>query len=233
MQRIEQECCFVLHSRAFGETSLILDLFSLNHGRIGALARGARQSGKGTERIQLGACYRVDLVGSGELLQWRKAEMLRAPPHLLGQRALAMLYLHELLISLLARADPHPPLFRAYERVLSELVSGEIAPILRRFERQLLDDLGYGIDFESDTLGNAIDPRLVYRLDTESGFFPSQPGAAGAILGSTIRALANGQFEPADHRPALLLMRSMISAQLGGKSLHSWELIRELTAISR
>lgn len=233
MQRIEQESCFVLHSRAFGESSLILELLSLNHGRIGALARGARQGGKGREHIQIGACYRVDLVGSGELLQWRKADMLRAAPLLLGQRALALLYLHELLIALLARSDPHPRLFRGYERVLGELSDSEIAPVLRRFERQLLDDLGYGIDFEHDAQGNAIDPEVIYRLDTETGFFPSQSGAAGTVQGSTIQALATGQFAAADHRPALLLMRSMISAHLGGKNLHSWELIRELAAISR
>lgn len=229
MQRIEQESCYVLHSRAFGESSLILELLSRNYGRIGALARGARQSSKGNERIQLGACYRVDLVGSGELLQWRKAEMMRATPHLQGQRALAMLYIHELLIALLARSDPHPQLYHYYEQLLGELSNAELAPLLRRFERRLLDDLGYGIDFESDAQGMAIAPERVYRLDPETGFLPSQLGATGAISGTTICALATGNFAPTDHRPALVLMRSIISAHLGGRSLHSWELIRDLS----
>lgn len=233
MQRIEREHCFVLHSRAFGESSLILELLCLNHGRIGALARGIRQSSKSSERIQLGAYYRVDLVGRGELLQWRNAEMLRAAPRLVGQRALAMLYLHELLIALLARADPHERLFQRYQHLLGELETGEIAPLLRGFERQLLDELGYGIDFADDTHGNAIDPAASYRLDAETGFVPSQAGAAGAILGRTICALHSGEFEEADHRAARMLMRAMISAHLGGKTLHSWELLRDLADVSR
>ena len=233
MQRIEQEHCFVLHSRAFGESSLILELLSLNHGRIGALARGARQASKTNGPIQLGAHYRVDLVGRGELLQWRKAEMLRPAPRLIGQRALSMLYLHELLIALLARADPHEQLFRRYEQLLGELECGEIAPLLRNFERQLLDELGYGIDFENDTSGNPISRTATYRLDPETGFFPSQPGVAGAILGQTISALNIGEFSETDHRPARILMRAIISAHLGGKNLHSWELIRDLAEVSR
>ncbi len=231
--RIENEPAFVLHRRAFGETSVTLELLTKNHGRIGALARGARQQSKkgGKDALVLGALYCVDLGGSGELLQLRRFEISETAPALAGERCLALMYINELIIVLLPRGDAHDRLFLHYQNSIQTVAFGELGAHLRSFERMLLEELGYGVDFASDVSGEPINNMLWYRLDANAGFVKTQVGAAGALLGAAILEFESCCFSKIHNSTTRGIMRTLISERLGGKTLKSWDMLRELASL--
>ena len=228
--RIESEPAYVLHRRAFGESSVTLELLTKNHGRIGALARGARQLSPkgGKDVLSPGALYRIDLVGSGELLQLRRFEIYETAPTFVGERSLALMYVNELIIALLPRGDAHEQLFLHYQSSIQTIAFGELGAHLRGFERMLLEELGYGIDFANDVTGAPISSVLWYRLDANAGFFATQKGGAGALAGAAILEFDSRCFSKTHNSTTRGIMRTLISERLGGKTLKSWDLLREL-----
>ncbi len=231
--RIEKEPCYVLHRRAFGETSVTLELFSRHHGRTGALARGARQMSPkgGKDTITAGALYLCDLVGTGELMQLRRFEIVETVPAFTGEQGLALMYLNELLIALLARSDAHEALFVNYRNTVRALNCTELAPLLRSFERGLLDEMGYGVDFQADVSGAAVCAALFYRLDANAGFFLSVEGALGVFPGAAILEFDSGRFSKANAGATRRLMRTLITERLSGKTLKSWDMLRDLAQL--
>ena len=231
--RIENEPTYVLHRRAFGETSVTLELLTKNHGRVGALARGARQLSPkaGKDRLAPGALYLADLVGTGELLQLRRFEICETAPAFVGERSLALMYANELIIALLPRGDAHEQLFLHYQNSIQAIACGELGAHLRGFERMLLEELGYGIDFTSDFTGAPINATLCYRLDPNAGFFVTQIGAAGALSGAAILEFDSCCFSKIHNSTTRGIMRALISERLGGKTLKSWDMLRELASL--
>ena len=126
--RIENEPTYVLHRRAFGETSVTLELLTKNHGRIGALARGTRQLSPkgGKDVLSPGALYIADLAGTGELLQLRRFEIFETAPAFVGERGLALMYVNELIIALLPRGDAHERLFLHYQNSIQTIAFGDL-----------------------------------------------------------------------------------------------------------
>lgn len=231
--RIENEPTYVLHRRAFGETSVTLELLTKNHGRVGALARGARQLSPkgGKDVLALGALYLADLAGSGELLQLRRSEICETAPTFVGERSLALMYINELIIALLPRGDAHDRLFLHYQNSIQSIAFGELGAHLRGFERLLLEELGYGIDFANAVTGEPINSGAWYRLDPDAGFFVTQTGAASAIAGAAILEFDSCCFSKTHNSTTRGIMRLLISERLAGKTLKSWDMLRELTRL--
>src|SRR5690606_18152734 len=170
--RITNEPVFIRHTRPCRETRLLVEALSANHGRMGLLARGVQGPRKQLLRAALQPLQfaRIDAVQRGELAQLRSAEALDAAPHPGGEATLAAFYVNELVLRLAARGDPQPDLFDAYARMRARLGADEpLAWNLRRFERDLLDAIGFGMDFSHDGDGVPIDPAARYRLDPEHG----------------------------------------------------------------
>lgn len=232
--RFDAEPAFVLHARAYRETSLLVEVLSAEHGRVGLLARGVQGSKKHVLRAALQPLQhiRFDAVQRGELAQLRGAEALDAAPLLHGEAALAGLYLNELTLRLAPRLDPLPSLFHAYGSVRQALRAGQ-APAwpLRRYERDLLEALGVGFALEEDADGLPIDPAARYRLDPEQGPVRSRgldrdATATGRALLALAADRAPGTTEDlASLRRAL---RPVLLHHLGGRGLKSWEMIGEL-----
>ena len=152
--RIEGETGFVLHARPWRETSLLVEVLSAGHGRIGLVARGVQSPKRQVLRAALQPLQhiRFDAVMAGELAQLRAAEALDAAPQLGGDALLAAFYLNELVLRLAPRHDPLPALFEAYADAREGLRQREgLAWTLRRFERDLLEALGVG--FALDDFG--------------------------------------------------------------------------------
>ena len=150
--RITNEQVFILHVRPWRETSLLIEALSANFGRMGLLARGVQGPKRQVLRAALQPLQfvRVDAVQRGELAQLRSAEALDAAPLPGGEATLAAFYVNELVLRLAARGDPQPDLFDAYGRMRARLaMAGSLAWSLRRFERDLLDAIGFGMDFSS------------------------------------------------------------------------------------
>ncbi|MEY2340511.1 DNA repair protein RecO [Acidithiobacillus sp. IBUN Pt1247-S3] len=143
MERNHGERVWVLHHHPFGDGSLILELFTEHHGRLGVLARGKRRSG----RLEAGRPYWVRWAGHGELPVLQGAEELPSPLTHCPVPALLLFYLNELLLRLTERADPQAEIFVEYSRTLHALAQGtEEYWLLRRFERRLLEALGWAAD---------------------------------------------------------------------------------------
>lgn len=228
--RIEQQPAYVLHARAYRETSLLLECLTRDHGRIGVVARGVRGTRSRLHRAQLEPFQglSVDLLMRGELATLTALEVSGAVSPITGDAALAGLYLNELVVRLTGRNDPSPPLFAAYARTLGRLSGGEpLAWTLRRFERDLLDAIGYALPLQFDAqTGEPLDPDASYRYHVGEGALRCPAGSSKALLGSDLLALAGDH--PPDNRGLLALrdmMRAVIRFHLGGGELRSWRVL--------
>ncbi|AIF48349.1 DNA repair protein RecO [Dyella japonica] len=228
--RIEQQPAYVLHSRPYRETSLLLECLTRDHGRLGVVARGVRRERARVQRAQLEPFQRLslDLLQRGELATLVSAEGVDAPLRLVGDAGLAGLYLNELSVRLTGRQDPLPELFDAYARTLPRLAAGEpLAWSLRRFERDLLEAVGYALqlEFEAES-GEPVEPAKFYRYVVEQGPSPCRPGTAHALRGADLLALAADDMPDAAGLSALrVMMREVIRFHLGGGELRAWHVL--------
>lgn len=231
-QRVDGAAAFLLHAYPYSETSLILEVFSREHGRLAMLARGARRPRSALRGVLL-AFHPLELgwFGAGEVKTLAKAEWLGGTPFLRGAGLLLGYYLNELLLKLLPREDAHPLLFDAYAAALMALPRGvtETAE-LRRFEKILLKELGYGLMLERDTDGRAVEADGRYRYQIERGAVPANVTDAGlSVSGKTLLDLAADDY--ADMRSLTegkQLMRHLLSHYLSGKMLQTRRVFIEL-----
>lgn len=235
--RIEDEPAFVLHARSWRETSLLVEMLTEQHGRIGVLARGVSSPRSQALRAALQPLQwiRFSAVQRGELAQLRGAEALDAAPRLSGDAMLAGFYVNELVMRLAPRQDPLPDLYAYYGQMRQRLGAGEpLAWTLRRFERDLLEALGFGFDLSHGSDGEPIDPAARYELDplegprrllSERGTDPRR----GTATGSALLALAEDEMPVTDDLASLRRgMRAVLLHHLGGRGLKSWEMLEDL-----
>jgi DNA repair protein RecO (recombination protein O) len=231
MIRVEAQPAFVLHARAWRETSLLLDVLSHDHGRVGLVARGVRSARARTPRslLQPFTPLSVSWSGRGELATLSAAEAAGAALPLTGEPLLCALYLNELVARLAPRNDPHPDIFTAYLDTLARLARGEApAWTLRRFERDLLGHLGYGLllDAEADT-GAPLEPAVEYAYLLEQGPLRWRGAGGGLKLrGAALLALARDVEPDSADLPSLRrLLRALIAQRLDGTVLNAWNLL--------
>lgn len=227
---------FVLHTRSYRETSLIVELFVRDIGRKGVIARGARGAkSKHRGLLQPNRRLRVSWSGRGELGTLTQVEADGISPRLEGRRLWSALYINELLDRLLMRDDPHPQLFDTYAGALNLLADAGIdeEPVLRLFEKRLVSELGYGLilDHEPET-GEALSGDQRYVFDPQSG--PSRNADTDGIPidGDCLLAFAEERLvELQCLRQIKRLMRLVLRQYLGEKPLKSRELFeRQSTA---
>jgi DNA repair protein RecO (recombination protein O) len=228
--RIEQQPVYVLHARAYRETSLLLECLTRDHGRVGVVARGVRGERARLSRAQLEPFQglSMDLLMRGELATLAALDATGAPLSITGDAALAGLYLNELVVRMTGRNDPSPLLFAAYARTLTRLAGAEpLAWTLRRFERDLLDAIGYALPLQFDAqTGEPLEPDASYRYHVGEGAVRCVAGSSQALLGSDLLALSSDR--PPDSRGLLALrdmMRAVIRFHLGGGELRSWRVL--------
>jgi len=233
--RREAQAGFVLHSYPFRETSLIVEAFTRDHGRIALVARGARRP-RSSLRGVLSPFQPLLLSWSGrsELGTLMRAEWQGGYLALEGETLMCGFYLNELLLKLLPRDDPHERLYDAYQDTLSALAAGlEREGILRRFELRLLEELGYAVALDRDAgSGAAIvaQRRYVYVIErgpVEAG--PFDPGKGVELSGATLLDMQSGDFRnAATQQQSKILMRALIDHYLGKQVLHTRQMLREL-----
>ncbi len=237
--RINNEPGFILHTYPFKETSVVAEVFTRGHGRVALIARGARRPASALRGLmQPFTPLLLSWFGKSELKTLHAAEWqggLMAPQ---GRALMCGFYLNELLLRLLARGDAHDILFDRYIATLDQLAgeacSTDYERILRRFEKNLLSDIGYGATFDVEAdAGQPIDPQVRYVFQPERGALRAigQPGCP--VSGQTLLDLAADRFDrPATLTEAKALMRALINHTLGAKPLYTRQLLRELTDLS-
>ncbi|MGB1289419.1 MAG: DNA repair protein RecO [Porticoccaceae bacterium] len=233
--RVESEPGFILHTIPYRETSLLVDLFSLNHGRVRCVAKGFRKPNKkGIAKTLFPYTeHHFHWQGRGELKTLIQADPLQSPVFLKQEALFVGLYTNELLYKLLHQHDPHQPLYHFYHQFMSHLsVSGLDQAELRRFEMLLLEELGYGLvlDAEAET-GQAVSAECLYYYIPDQGLKLIQDQSQDniyALSGADIMALSQGQLEKQSVlRTAKQLTRQVIDFYLDGKELNSRELYRQ------
>lgn len=234
--RIEQQPAYVLHLRPYRETSLLLECLTRDHGRLGVVARGVRGERARNRRAQLEPFQpmAMDLLLRGEMATLTAVEPVGTPIRLLGDAGLSGLYLNELVVRLTGRQDPSPALFDAYARTLGRLRDNEpLGWTLRRFERDLLETIGYGLQLQWDSIsGEALLPDASYRYLVEQGAVPCASSHEHAVPGRYLLSLEQDVMP--DQRGLKMLrdmMRQVIRFHLGGGELRAWRVLS--MAVSR
>jgi DNA repair protein RecO (recombination protein O) len=228
---LEQQPAYVLHSRPYRETSLLLECLTRDLGRVGVVARGVRGARSRVQRAQLEPfqSLALDLQLRGELATLRQAELSSSPLRLTGDAALAGLYINELVVRLTERQDPHSTLYATYAQTLDRLSTGEsLSWQLRRFERDLLASLGYAmqLDDEADS-GEPLRPDAIYTYRPEQGAVPCGANDPYALKGSVLLALGDDRMPDPPGLQALRgMMRELIRFHLGGVELRAWRVLR-------
>ena len=238
--RVEQQPAFILHARAWRETSLLIEAITRDHGRVGLVARGVRSARSRFPRAVLQPLTPLHLSwsGRGELATLTGAEPAGAMLRASGETLLCALYLNELVARLVPRNDPHAAVFDDYFDTFSRL-AGDDSPAwtLRRFERDLLGHLGYGLVLEGEAESGApLQGDGDYAYQFEHGPVRWQRTEDGMkIRGSALIALANDHApETAEDMSALRrLLRALISRHLDGGELRAWSLFTSPSSAPR
>jgi DNA repair protein RecO (recombination protein O) len=242
MIRYAGERGYVLHARAWRETSLLVEVLSEHHGRVGLVARGVHGPRKQSLRAALQPLQhiRFEAVQRGELAWLNAVEALDVAARLPRDAALAGFYVSELVMRLAPREDPHAHLYSLYGKVRERLgIGAPLAWTLRRFERDLLAALGVGFDYSSDGDGEAIDPAARYRLEPEHGprrvAIERDGDRDRHASGRALLALAADRDGPPpteDLSGLRRALREVLAVHLGGRGLKSWEMMGDLARMS-
>lgn len=233
--RVDGAASFLLHSHPFSESSLILEVFAREQGRLAILARGARRPRAQLRGVLLAfQPLSLSWFGGGEVKTLARAEWVGGLPFLTGEALIVGYYLNELLLRLLPREDPHPRLFDAYAETLARLTEAkavaQVTPELRRFEKILLSETGYAPRLMEDAAGRPIAADRRYLFQPERGAVAEEEGGSGIpVMGATLLALAAERFPDAKTlAEAKQLMRALIQHQLGGQSLKTRRVFKDL-----
>ena len=231
----EQLTGFVLHRRSYRETSYLTDLFTLELGKVSAVARGVRGN-KGDKKSLLQSFQPLLLTVSGkhELRNLNQLESAGPMLQLVGHQLFSAMYLNELLNRLLPKEVPHPELFLSYQQSLNWLASdGDIEPCLRQFELLLLDDMGYGVDLTQEyESGQTVEADVDYCLVLESGIRRIDVSAQDAqgsnrFSGEALLQISKNIWTPNSLKCAKRITRMTLSPLLGRKPLKSRELFQQ------
>lgn len=222
---------YILHRRAYRETSFLLDLFTPDHGRLSAIIKGARQGKAGSQGLlQPFTPLLVSWTGRGEIMTMTYSELHGEVRQFQGECLFAGFYLNELLVGLLQKWDPHPGLFIAYKQALAGLQGKTLDQrVLRTFEKRLIEELGYGILPKTDDSRHNIESGRYYRFVADHGFVPVSGGSeAGVFAGRSLLSFAEEDWQDDEViRDAKRLARMILMPLLGARQLNSRKLFIE------
>jgi DNA repair protein RecO (recombination protein O) len=224
MTRVENSPAFLIHRRMYQGSSLLLDFFTKDYGKLRLIARGARSS---KTSLQMFQCLSISFKGKGDLKSLSQWEISDEPRRLMGNDLVMAIYVNELIQRLLPEGEEHSEIFKSYWSYIKNIntldsVAKEYS--LRVFENQLLQDLGYGLDFDDDINGNIINNNLQYDYIEDQGFTVNDEGL---ISGTMLLHLSNSNESITNPNELSILKkmnRKRLKSLLGDKPLKSKEL---------
>lgn len=232
--RIAEQPSFVLHSYAYRETSLVLDVFSRDHGRVALVAKGAKRPHSALRGVlQTFQPLGLSWTGKGEVRTLTQAEWVGGMLPLAGDALLCGFYVNELLVKFCAREDAHPALFNHYVLTLSRLAHGEPAlHVLRSFERVLLRETGYAMALNKTITRQPVLADRKYVFDPERGVREASdelPSQWPVIAGQTLLDMELDDYSrPQTAAQSKTLMRFLLNVYLGGTPLATRQILIDL-----
>ena len=230
--RVDAQPAFLLHTRPYRDSSLLVDFLTAEYGRVSAVAKGVRGTGKSaTQRrgyLQIFSPLYIGWSGRGDLKTLRAFEPRSQAFRLQGHRLFSGMYLNELLIRLLSQGhDDQMAIFSLYEWVLGALAQEDnLDAVLRHFELSLLRELGYGIDLASEADSHApIEPHACYHYVPGFGLRRADRVAGRDVYrGDILLRIASGCIDVDTAPTAKRLCRQALAPHLGDRPLRSREL---------
>lgn len=223
---------FVLHTRAYGESSLLIDLFVENIGKIAVLAKGARRKKSALKGIlQPFTPLIVQYSGQGEVKTLRQVEAISLTLPLMSVSLYSAFYLNELLHRVLIAETDMPTLFQDYLLSLQELAQEISAEnVLRKFELALLENLGYHVDFFHCCItGDSIIESMHYQYQSEKGFISSLLQNSTSFTGEQVLSFGYRQFNNENTlKAAKRFTRMALKPYVGSKPFKSRELFLKI-----
>jgi DNA repair protein RecO (recombination protein O) len=224
------EPAWLLHHRPWSDTSRILELMTRGYGRVTLFAHGARRPNSPLRSVlRPFAPLMVSWSGRQDGGTLTNAELAGVAPAPAPDVLMSCYYLNELLLKLLAHEDRHDAIYDAYATALAELAAGAELEALRRFERVLLDELGYGVDLARDAVsGRPVDPERYYHFLPGQGVLAVREEAPGPGVhaGCDLLSVARGEYgPPAAQRAARGIYGAVIAHCLEGRGLASREVM--------
>ena len=237
--KVLHQPAYILHSQPYSETSLLLDVFTRNHGRLLIMAKGAlRPYTRWRASIfQTFQTLAIGFSGKGAVRTLLDAEWVGGIPMLQGGALISGYYMNEWLMRALAREDVHAGLFDAYQHGLADLslnahTANEQAQVLRRFELALLSQLGFAPDLMA--LGEVVEDALVgYDVAQQRWFHlpltQTNDDALICLTGQTVQDIRAGVFESLrTQTEAKILFQAMLAQHVTDKPLFTRQILREL-----
>jgi DNA repair protein RecO (recombination protein O) len=223
--------CFVLHQRSHGETSLIAEIFSKKNGKMSVIAKGAKKpKSKFFGYLALFTKLKVTYSGRSELKTLTNVDRdFSKTSNSFSKTSYSLLYINELLIRLLPKDAQQEDLFILYENFLMKIIQGdELEVTLRHFELDLLDMLGYGLDFESDIDNHQdIIPSKKYSFIPERGFRESKDSD---FTGEDIINIRTRDLNKVSKKYLKHLTQTAIHFCLDGRDLASRDIFKRITS---
>lgn len=231
--RVQAQPGFVLHSYPYKETSLIIEVFSRQYGRVALLAKGAKRPHSQLRGVlQTFQPLTFSWSGKSELQTLTAAEWVGGMPPLEKNTLLCGFYLNEIILKLIQRDDPQPLLFDEYVATINKLAHAESAfMVLRQFELQLLKAVGVVSDLSYCTQQRAaVQPEFLYIVDPEAGTRPAENHDAGVkVHGKTLIDMQAADYsDPNTQLQSKLLMRTLLTHHLHGVPLHTRQILMDL-----
>ena len=235
-ERVQLERGFVLHQRAYLNTSQLIECLTAHHGVIGLVAQGSRRRSSGRRAVlQPFSPLRLSWTRRTDLGRLTGVEAAGPALGLAGDGLFAGFYVNELVMRLMARGDANEAAYSCYSRCLADLVTATAtARAVRLFELRLLHALGYGIELEYDVdTGTPIRPDGRYRFQPEHGFSSCvEPGrGADSYRGSELISLREERLDDARSlRAAKRLLTQSLNVYLGERPLRSRSILEDVIA---
>ena len=224
------EPCFLLHARSFGDTSIIADVFTESFGKLSIMAKGAKNPrSKFFGHLLPFSALRIIVTGKSEMKTLTQIDSNFISHSVKGPHDLyTYLYVNELMMRLLPKGLPNQELYDLYQKFVELARADAISELdLRVFELDLLDVLGYGINFDTDTKENSeFKDSIIYSFIPEKGFHNA--GDANGYSAMEISAIKNRTLEGIDKLKLKSLLQVAISSCLDGRELSSREFFKKI-----
>ena len=196
MSQSNNDNCFLLHQRSYGETSIIADVFTQKSGKISFIAKGAKKpKSKFFGYLVPFQKLKITYSGRSELKTLTSIDRdLASNSNTFSKVSYSLLYINELLMKLLPKDAKHEELFVLYDEFLKKINKNNNLEIsLRHFELDLLDMLGYGFDYDSEIDSNdPIEAESSYVFVSERGFRKSN---SSSFKGKDILSIKKRKLE--------------------------------------
>ncbi|MEM7207088.1 MAG: DNA repair protein RecO [Pseudomonadota bacterium] len=238
MSRVELQPAFVLHQRRYRETSLIIDVVTPDFGRVGLIAKGARGSKKNlAAQLQTFRQLLLSWSGRSELRTLTTVEEVPSSgskPPLHGEALYCAYYINELVLYLLPRDDSQVQAFATYSQTLSALAEADCdyEAVLRLFELNLLDSLGYKVELEHDVASASPirkDQSYSFRVDSGPVARTFETDQELTVSGKTLLDLSTEDLsDPETRVESKKLLRGIVDYHLDNRPLKSRKMFKDM-----